>query len=435
MTLLRTLKDSVAVGTDWLSLQRTRANGDSGRARGRHLALFAWALPPHSGAGVYRPLSFMRYAARIGWRIDAFCSEPLAEQRRHGDELLSRVPREVTLHPVARSTREPSFRFFPHVDGGFTNAIAFARSASSLLAHDPPDVVLASGPPFNMFVSALLVAQRFGAPLVLDYRDEWSECPFDFVNKDGDDREWERRCLAAADAVLFTTASHLRHQLATFPELAPAKAHLVPNGWEPDDFAARPDSSTAVASARTPTLRIAHVGNLAGHTPPHDFLESLRALLTSHPDLAQRIAVQFIGRRSPSAETAIREFEFPGVIEMIDHVGKRDAARLMQESDVLLLIAAPGLERYLPGKLFDYLAARRPVLVFGTKGEASELVERLGAGIFWPAAPGASLEDAFERLSALDMSDNAAAVDAWLDAHRREELAKRAFDIIESVRR
>lgn len=433
MTLFQTLADSAIVGADWLSLEWPRLRRVKRAHGGRHLALFAWALPPNSGAGVYRPLSFMRYGARLGWRVDAFCGEPLEEQRKHGEELLSSIPGSARLHAIPRSTRQPSFRLFAHVDGGFASAIEFARIAIATLADDPPDVVLASGPPFNMFVSALLVAHHFGVPLVLDYRDEWSECPFDFVNKDGDDREWERRCLKAADAVLFTTASHLRHQLATFAELAPEKAHLVPNGWEPDDFVARPDGARAAEAGDAKVLRIAHVGNLAAHTPPLDFLESLRALFADQPELIPRVKVQFIGRRSPNAESAILAFGFPGVVELIDHVGKRDAARHMQQSDVLLLLAAPELERYLPGKLFDYLAARRPVLVFGSRGESAALVEQLGAGVYCPGNSASLLGDAIARLESFDMSSNVAAVNEWLEAHRRELLSARAFEIIESV--
>lgn len=432
MTSVRTLIDTAVLSAQWLRLERPGAGISSGTRPGRHLALLASALPPSSNVGVLRPLSFMRYACSVGWRIDAFCSDPPITQRQHGDELLARVPREATLHVVPTSVREPSYRFFPRVDGAFANALAYARYVNTLLANDPPHVVLASGPRFFTFVAALFAARRFGAPLVLDYRDEWTECPFDFVQKDGSDRRWERRCLRHASAVFFTTESHRRHQLATFPELAPQKAFVVSNGWEPEEFVQPAGESRGERPAHD-TLRISHVGSLAGQTPPHDFLASLERLLTDEPEWARRVRVQFIGRRGPGAAEAIRAFRFPAVLEVIDHIGKRDAVRRMQESDVLLVIARQGLERYLPAKIFDYLGARRPVLVYGLRGESSELVEQLGAGVFCPAGSSAALRDALVRLQTLDMPSHDAPVNDWLSEHRREVLAARAFGIIEPL--
>lgn len=434
MTSLQTLIDTAVMGARWLSLELPRPRRAPRARTGRHLALFAWALPPSSNVGVHRPLSFIRYGSRTGWRIDSFCSEPPRTQRQHGEELLARVPREATLHVVPHPIRQPSHQFFPRIDGEFTNALAYARFANELLAGDPPDVVLASGPRFFTFVAALFVARRFGVPLVLDYRDEWTECPFDFVQKDGDDRAWERRCLRRADAVLFTTESHRRHQLAVFPELTPRKAHVVSNGWDPDEFVEGPGEAPASRAGDGRTLRLAYVGSLAGQTPPHDFLESLEQLLTDEPDWRPRIRVQFIGRRGPSAEEAIRAFRFPGVLEVIDHVGKREAIARMRERDALLVIATTGLERYLPAKLFDYVAARRPVLAFGTRGESSALIEQLGVGTFCPSGSVTALRDALVHLQTLDMSLHDESVHEWLQEHRRDVLASRAFEVIENLR-
>lgn len=428
---LKTLRDTFAMSAELLALGRP---GPRKRKRaGRHLALFAWALPPSSGAGVYRPLSLMRYGCRQGWRIDAFCGEPLQKESQHGDELLALVPPEATIHVVPKSSREPSYRFFPRVDGGFTNALAAARAAVTALERDPPDVVLGSGPPFLSFVAALLTARRFGVPLVLDYRDEWTECPFDFVITDGSDREWERRCLRTADAVLFTTESHRRHQLAVFPELDSAKAHVVPNGWEPENFAPDARKQAANSPEAKTHLTLAHVGNLSGHTPIHELLASLTELLTSRPEWAARLKVQLIGRRSHTPEMLLHTFEFPAILEIVDHVGKREANRLMQAADVLLLLANKDIERYLPGKLFDYMAARRPILVFGSPGESSAVIGRLGAGVLCTPGSGEALAVALESLQQLDMSLHADAVHTWLEEHRRDVLASRMLHILDSL--
>lgn len=431
MIALQTLMDTGVMGAAWLKLELPSIRGKHSSS-GRHLALFARALPPHSGAGVYRPLSLIQYGIRRGWAIDAFHGESDHKHRAAGEELLARVPTGAKLHVVGSSHSEPSYRFFPRVDGGFTNALEFARQAIATLESNPPDYVLASGPPFFAFVAALFTARHFRVPLILDYRDEWTECPFDFVTKDGSDRAWERRCLRRADAVLFTTRSHLEHQLAVFPELDARKTHLVPNGWEPADFTSSEHDVAVDGSDETRPFVIAHVGNLAGHTAPNDFFESFERLLADDPEARARVRVQLTGQRGPNADNVIRRFKFPDAIQADGHVGKREANRRMQQSDVLLLIAHADLQRYLPGKLFDYLAARRPVLVFGERGEASDLVERLGVGVLCHPGSATELRDALVRLSKLDMSSNEDIVNAWLAEHRREILAGRMLDIIES---
>lgn len=428
---LHTLSDTLSLARQWWRFEKRKSRVRAGQDT--HLALLAWALPPNSNAGVHRPLSFLRYGALLGWRIDSFQGEVPANQSQHGGELLARVPSSVRRHLVPRDAREPSYRFSPRIDGGFKNALAFAQRAVTELAGDPPNVVLASGPPFFVFVAGLFVARHFDVPLVLDYRDEWSECPFDFVANGGHDAWWERRCLAAASAVLFTTESHRQHQLALFPELKASRAHLIPNGWEPDDFAQEADASPEPRGA-TDSFTLAHVGNLAGHTPPQGFLSGLAQLLRQSSVWQSRLRVQFIGRRSAMADAAIQAFDHPQALEITDHVSKRQANRRMQVSDALLLITTQDLARYLPGKLFDYVAAGRPVLMVGEAGESSRLLEKLGVGVLSPAGDGVALGEALARLEQIDMNAQRPLVQEWLEQHRREALATRTFDILASLR-
>ncbi|MDQ2930874.1 MAG: hypothetical protein M3Y05_08695 [Gemmatimonadota bacterium] len=123
---------------------------------------------------------------------------------------------------------------------------------------------MASGPRFFTFVAALFVARRFGVPLML----------------------------------------------------------VVSNRWDPNEFV---ESLGGRPDAVHHTLCVRYVGSLAGQTPPHDSLASLEQLLTDETEWIGRIHVQFIGRRGPHGEEAVRAFRFPAVLEIVDHVGKREA--------------------------------------------------------------------------------------------------------------
>ena len=108
---------------------------------------------------------------------------------------------------------------------------------------------------------------------------------------------------------------------------------------------------------------------------------------------------------------------------------------MMRQSDALLILAEPELERYRPGKLYDYIAAGPPVLVYGHSGEASELIERLGAGFFVPANDTDALEKTLDQIceSISTFPNRSAEINEWLEQHTREALARRFFDILEGL--
>ncbi len=422
----QTLHGSVGLGREWWRVSRRQRVQAPAADRG-HVALFAWALPPNSNAGVHRPLSLLVHGARDGWRFTTIQGDSPANQSQHGQELLQRVPPTTRRVVVEQAESAYSWRLFPRVDGGFAWATRAASLAIDALRDDPPALVLASGPPFSMFLAARWVARHFGVPLVLDYRDEWTECPFDFVDSGPDDRRYEAACLADAAAVIFTTESHRRHQLAVFAALRPERTHLLPNGWEPDDFGPAV-VATSARRLRDGPLRLAHVGTLSGHNSPRGFIHDLDETLQRHARWRQDLRLSFVGRCSPSEHAALAQSRHADLIELTDHVTKADAVARMREADALLLLVPAGFERYRPGKLFDYVAAGRPVLLYGVDGESSRvLVDELGLGR--PCRPGqpGDLAQALEALLARRDEPPDARVGPWLRRHQRDVIAQAAF--------
>ncbi len=430
--LINTALGTVSLARDWVGVSLGR-RAQPNLGAGRHVALFAWALPPNSNAGVHRPLSFICHGSRFGWRFSTFQGETPDNQSQHGDELLAKLPPGIRRVVIAPRSRPSSWRLFPRVDGGFPNAVETARHAIDALHDDPPDIVLASGPPFSMFLAARWVARQFRVPLVLDYRDEWTQCPFDFVDAGPDDVRFERLCLSSAAATVFTTQSHLEHQLASFAELDRSRAHLIPNGWEPEDFISF--AQPCATQDRLGPLRIFHVGTLSGHTSPVVLVAALNRMLEREPYWREHLRLTFIGRQSPEARMALAQCRFPEVIDSIDHVSKGEAVRFMASADALLLLAAPELERYLPGKLFDYVAAGRPVLIFGSGGESSQvLVRDLCVGVLCESPHEANLSDALRMLlERRNTSLLGGEVAPWLQRHRRDILAGHAFTLFDQL--
>lgn len=423
-----------AVDTAKLTWQLVRLLAPSRRRHARHpsedpsagrsMALLAWSLPPSTNAGVHRPLSWLRYGASFGWSIDAFHGPVSAAHSAHGDELLASIHPSAKMHLVVKPDREPFYRLFPRVDGGFKNALAFADAVIAKYRSRPPTAVVASGPPFHTFVAARLVASHFRVPYVLDYRDEWSECPFDFVDNDGNDRWWEAWCLKRASRVIFTTESHRSHQLRTFSDLKAEQTIVIPNGWEPADFDLQ---ETSAFLGDQQEVVLAHVGTLSDHTPISPLLKLVEALNSQTFRSPQTLRVRLVGRRSEAVDAEIQASGPLQRLECVGQVGKREATREMASCSVLLLISSPSLERYLPGKLFDYIAARRPILVLGSEGESSRLVKELNVGVYCAGQSAQDFLDAILECTRLDLETRRPFVDEWLKRHERKALAGAFF--------
>jgi len=389
------------------------------------MLLLAWYFPPMVSGGTYRPLSLVRHGAALGWRFVVVGGDTRMPAGAAGQRLLEAVPQDtrVARVPVAG-------RFVFDVDGGFLTALDVVAAARRLLGPVRPSVVLASGPPFSFHVAGRYLARYYRVPLVLDYRDEWTNCPFEFVRTGRADRWWEWRTLAGADLVIFTTESQRARQLAAFTDLDSARCAVVPNGW--DRLDPSPQALLAVPQVRSPLL--AFVGNLGDHTPPDAFLATLAGVIDRSPRLKTGLRVSFVGQKSLSARTRLEAFPHREVVSTIDQVPHDEAIRIMRSARMLLILNDQRLTRYLPGKIYEYLAARRPILVFGRGGEVETLVRHLKAGTVVPTGDRDALAAVLDDMVQHEPEDlTSTDLQTWLVRHSRSELARDLLTRIRAV--
>ncbi|HSC92514.1 MAG TPA: hypothetical protein VLB86_12725, partial [Gaiellaceae bacterium] len=176
------------------------------------------------------------------------------------------------------------------------------------------------------------------------------------------------------------------------------RVHAIPNGYDAADF------DEPVAPAGDGTFRIAHTGLLhTGLGRDHRRAAGLRRLLggslgevdilpRSHiylleavdrvlaeaPELRGRLRVELAGALAEQDRAVIRT----DVVEALGYVPHRDAVRLLRRADLLFLPmhdVAPGYRtRIVPGKTYEYLASRRPILAAVPIGDARDLLEASG---------------------------------------------------------
>jgi glycosyltransferase involved in cell wall biosynthesis len=288
-----------------------------------------------------------------------------------------------------------------------------------------------------IFLSAYLIAKRWDLPLVLDYRDEWTIHPPGWISASPFDRVWERKILRFASAVIFVTELMRERCLATNPSISPDRCRVVPNGWEPEDFRQARRRPAWHASDRSRRFVISFVGSSVPYTDPSSFFDRFEEVMVRRPSLRDRLKLRFVGRKIGDFRDHLERarVRLPDSIELIDEVKKTAAVTEMQDADALLFLLDPFYDHAIPGKLYEYLAAGPPVLVFGDTGMAADLVRRLGAGPVVPVEDPTALEVAFDRLMQEPRINwETPQRMSWIKQHTRSALALQMLSVLDGLR-
>lgn len=352
-------------------------------------------FPPMAGGGVYRPLSFVKYVGRYGWRTtvvaprgDAFWihDEGLAAQipgdcdvirtdTLSGQSLLART-RRGSRAPQRRSSR--AFGFVRRaasallVPDTYRGWIPYAmKAARAAVADRRFDVVYSTSPPESSHLVAQRVHDETGIPWVADFRDPWMNLyllPPPTPLHAWLHRRLERSVCSHAHVVVTT-----RWQEALMRERYPQSPGItrIRNGYD----AAEADSVADVSPPRSP-FRITHAGMLTQKRTALPFLRGLRRFLDETPDAAGDVDVLFIGAREDANERAVGEMGLSGVVRFADTASHAEALQIEKSSHILLLIkhVNPDYQGLVPGKLYEYIGMRRPILALVPPGEAADIV-------------------------------------------------------------
>jgi glycosyltransferase involved in cell wall biosynthesis len=363
--------------------------------------IVSYYFPPAGGGGVQRVLKLCKHLPAFGWDVDVLAPDD-PKWLAHDPGLAAEIPPATVVHR-ARYRGPSDERPVADVLAGARGLSGVATRAGiygrQLLLPDPrvvwvPDaaraaarivrersatVVLTTSPPSSAHMVGSIVARRTGVPWVADMRDSWLANPH---------RRYERRSVRLKRAGLeamarrtFARVSAMTTVTETIAEEARALAPpgtptaVISNGCDFDEFA-------GLEHAPASRLRILHAGFFFGNRTPRPFLQALSGLLADRPELRDVVEARFVG----GFRTADREWAESlglGSSLRIDGFLPHDLAlREMKDADALLLLIprSGGLgTSVLSGKLFEYLAAERPVLALvPPEGIAAGLLRETG---------------------------------------------------------
>jgi glycosyltransferase involved in cell wall biosynthesis len=349
------------------------------------LLLVTMYWPPAGGAGVQRPLKLAGQLSRLGFDVHVLAPEGTKWVQR--DDTLHEpdgvvVHRIRNLGPAARRPAEELHglrgivrvrRRVPIVlrallapDASVLWNVTAIPAARRIAKRERIDVALTTSPPGSVHLVGLAV-KRMGIPWVADLRDSIALHAHRRHDIRGE-RALARLVARRADAIVAASSGIASEMHPLVPR---GRVAVIPNGCDFDDF-------DGLAYRAAPRFRITHTGGFSGRRSPRPFLA---ALARSQADVTARFVGDF--------RTADREWaEGLGLadrLELLPYLPHGEALALQRDSEALLLIVpdAGGRGRgVLSAKVFEYLAAERPILaVVPPDGEAARLLGETGAAV------------------------------------------------------
>ncbi len=377
---------------------------------GRKVLIITYYWPPSGGAGVQRWLKFVKYLRNFGWEPVVYTPEN-PEYPAIDNSLLKDIPQgiEIVRTPIwepysfykklvgAKKTerinagflsekKRPGLaeRFSIWLRGNFfiPDARKFWINPSikflvKYLKQHPVDAIVSTGPPHSMHMIALGVKKRTGLPWLADFRDPWTNIDFyhELMLSSWADRKHHKQemsVLKKADEVVVISNS----MKTDFLKLLKRDYSVITNGYDQDDIA-------GVDVRIDERFSVAHIGTMVKTRNPLLLWEVLSEEVLKDTDFANDLEIKLVGSVDYSVTESIEAAGLGNYVNKISYVPHNEVVKIQQQSQVLLLLIndTPNAKVILPGKFFEYMAARRPILCIGPRdGDAAEVILETNAG-------------------------------------------------------
>ncbi len=382
----------------------------------KRVLVIAYYWPPSGGSGVQRWVKFVKYLPDEGWEPVVWAPEG-ADYPSLDPSFEAEVPSsvEVLRGPIwepyaayrkltgAKSTEvteissgPKSFKqrlslwirancFVPDPRVGWVRPSV--KRLRKYLKEHPVDAIVTTGPPHSVHRIGLRLHRELGIPWVPDFRDPWSRM---YYLKYLPMTPLARRRLCAMEQEVLDSCSTVLACTPLVQEEFQAQTRTpvanITNGYDEEDFI----GPAPVADGH---FNLVHTGLFAADGNPLALWKVLGELAAAEPGLREALRIRLVGKVDREVLEALSAAGLEANVVALGPMNHADAVREQRGATVLLLPLRndPQYRPILPGKLFEYLAARRPVLGIGqTDGAMARVLAETAAGstLDWNDADG-----------------------------------------------
>ncbi|MEM7261239.1 MAG: glycosyltransferase, partial [Planctomycetota bacterium] len=300
-------------------------------------------------------------------------------------------------------------------------------AALEAIREHQPEVALITMSPFELTEIGDRLRAATSIPVVYDLRDPWALDGWRlYSTKTQWKRDFERmkQALGAADGVVANTPESKKAFLASIPALTEERTTVISNGFDAEDF------DHDLAPLESDRLWLVHTGTLhtrtlyeyeglkgrlkklrhhrperiepSGRTPQY-LLRAVKRLREEEHPLGEKLRIAFIGLSDPHTERCVAESGVSDCVRIEGYLSHQESVHWLQRAHALFLplhgFADRGRSLIVPGKVYEYLAARRPILACVPPGDARDIVEETGHAFVAEPCDEGSIMSALTALS------------------------------------
>jgi glycosyltransferase involved in cell wall biosynthesis len=380
--------------------------------RGRIL-ICAYYFPPIGTPRSYRWKEFVKQLFSKGWEIDVLTIRSSQNHPSYDPQLLENIPDEVRifrtysgimhhlssflLSKTTGDSRSSLFHSYESMRQGMgrllyniyetglrylfipDEAVVWLPFALlkgfALNRENRYELIISSGFPFSCHVLGYILKQFNGdTHWIADYGDPWVNNPILPMPKwrSWTDKKMESKILKSANRIIVTTQETKEHYLSLYPFLRNENIKAISQGFSPEEY-------NEVSPETTNKFRIIHTGKFYKANEPIKFFHALKQLKQIWKDLEIVITADLV---NDNCKSYVKNNGLSEIVRFSGFVPHQRAIALQKGASLLLLTGHRGGIQ-VPGKIYEYIAAKRPILSIKNDDTdvASKIVEKHNRGI------------------------------------------------------
>ena len=376
----------------------------------KKVLIITYYWPPAGGPGVQRWLKFVKYLPDFGIQPVVYCPEnpsyptldpslvsevntgltvlktPISEPYKWA-QLFSKSKTDHLSKGLISSQKKQSIleKLLLFIRGNFfipDARASWVRPSVSFLSDyittHQIDTIITTGPPHSLHLIGLKLKQLHSLKWIADFRDPWTQIGYhkklklsSFAKKKH--QALEREVLNGADELVVTSLQ--TKQL--FSELTNTPIAVITNGFDFD--ISNPRSLDSKFS-------LSHIGSLLEGRNTQVLWKVLSDLVKESEAFSSAFQLNLIGSVSSNVMDSICSFGLENHIHNHGYVSHKEALEFQKNAQMLLLIEenSKETEYIIPGKLFEYMASKRPIIAIGPNtSDIEKIINQTNSGTYF----------------------------------------------------